>query len=252
MRNDDSPAGGRDDRDRLRDWFNERIREPFWQKVAIGVGILLLLKLPFVSGIVSHAERALLDWQIAAIQGTSGGDGIAFIDVDDDTEALLSNAGVAPYFTPRDKLLTLIKAAVAAQAGIVLVDFDLSQPTDQDAFSAPASPLRPWAGQHFSTPIAILPTTLAHTLARATPPTARAFRSFSCARCGSRRGAPRRRRRCAFPSRRFSTRRWCGRRASCGPRRCSIAMTTISCAAGACGSRPAHRGAIPSCCRRPR
>jgi CHASE2 domain-containing sensor protein len=149
MERDESAPDERRVIDRLRDWFRARAREPFWQKVTIGVVILVLVKLPYVSGIVSHAQRALLDWQIAAINGTSSAAGIAFIDIDDATEARFAADGVIPNLTPRDELLKLINAAVTARAGIVVVDVDLSEAADEDAFTGRASRERPWSGKPF-------------------------------------------------------------------------------------------------------
>jgi CHASE2 domain-containing sensor protein len=106
----------------------------------LGIGFGLMLAIAYVSRVNAFAElkRATLDWQIAMLSGTDSGPGVAFVDVDQASEdAYQDAAGHAFYFTPRDKIMELIQASVAARPSAVVVDFDLSQPMDDpfaDAF----------------------------------------------------------------------------------------------------------------------
>lgn len=113
----------------------------FCTNVGIGFAILALVEILSVAGMLSGLKRALLDWQIAQLSGVSTGAygdpsraDIAFVDIDEPTEEAFADAsgGNRPYFTPRDKLKSLIAAAVNGGAAVVVVDIDLSQPPDGD------------------------------------------------------------------------------------------------------------------------
>jgi CHASE2 domain-containing sensor protein len=119
-----------------RSWKRQKTRDrDFIKNIAIGcfvgVFVIFLESLGMLAGI----QHSLLDWQIGSVKGTSNGNDIAFIDIDEGSAAAFGQDGIAPYFTPRDKLQRLIAAAVTAKASVVVVDIDLSQPPGPGSFA---------------------------------------------------------------------------------------------------------------------
>ncbi len=113
-------------------------QKEFVKNLGIGFGILVGVAIISQANAFVELKRATLDWQIAMLSGTDTGSGVAFVDVDQSSaDAYRDEAGRAFYFTPRDKIMQLIDATVAAKPSAIVVDFDLSQPLDDpfvDAF----------------------------------------------------------------------------------------------------------------------
>ncbi len=105
----------------------------FVKNIAIGLAISIFIELLGMLGPFVNLKGATLDWEIANLTGSHTGTDIAFIDIDAQSEvAYADERGNPPYFTPRDKLATLIASAVNAGPRVVVVDIDLSQPPDGD------------------------------------------------------------------------------------------------------------------------
>jgi CHASE2 domain-containing sensor protein len=122
-------------------WFR-KVRG-FWQGLSSGkrrlasslfvvLAVHLLLEIMSSAGWRRQAENAAIDWMISASthpifssQSADARVAFTFLDVDDGTYMEWKD----PFFTPRDKLLELIKFAIQNKARIVIVDVDLTNKT---------------------------------------------------------------------------------------------------------------------------
>jgi hypothetical protein len=103
----------------------------------IGLGIVLLLFIfqdkPFLTGIEDEGIDKLMQIRQKIIPSLANKDIPPFVllDIDDDTHKVWG----MPMFTPRDRLLNLIKAAVQAKARLIIVDIALSQEVSMDGLT---------------------------------------------------------------------------------------------------------------------
>jgi CHASE2 domain-containing sensor protein len=101
----------------------------FVSSVVLALAVHLLLESMSSAGWQRQAENVAIDWMISAStevrflsRPPDAKVGFTFLDVDDETYARWKQ----PFFTPRDKLLDLIKFAIQNDARIVIVDIDLT------------------------------------------------------------------------------------------------------------------------------
>ena len=104
-------------------------RRRFMMNMLVGLGIILLAFLfrdsPFLKGIENEGIDTLMQIRQKIIPANPDIPPFVWLDIDDNTH----QAWHAPMFTPRDRLHHLIRAAVEAEARLVIVDVDLSRKT---------------------------------------------------------------------------------------------------------------------------
>lgn len=106
----------------------------FTINMMVGLGIVLLLFIfqdkPFLTGIEDEGIDKLMQIRQKIIPSLANKEIPPFVllDIDEDTH----KAWGTPMFTPRDRLLNLMKAAVQAKARLIIVDIDLSQAIPMD------------------------------------------------------------------------------------------------------------------------
>ncbi|RKZ90816.1 MAG: hypothetical protein DRR19_09025 [Candidatus Parabeggiatoa sp. nov. 1] len=107
---------------------------PFWRRLAINmvVGLLILLFLQFVvpeSRFMHEAEDLGIDWVMKMRRDTAPvkeAPPFVLLDIDEETYQTWQE----PFLTPRDKLLKLLEFAVDGQPQMIIVDIDLSYPSN--------------------------------------------------------------------------------------------------------------------------
>jgi len=107
---------------------------PFWQRLAINmvIGLLILMFLQLVvpdSRFMHETEDLGVDWVMKMRRDTAPvkeAPPFVLLDIDEDTYQKWHE----PFLTPRDKLLKLLKFAVGGQPQIIIVDIDLSYPSN--------------------------------------------------------------------------------------------------------------------------
>ncbi|MDM8563478.1 CHASE2 domain-containing protein, partial [Candidatus Marithioploca araucensis] len=104
----------------------------FMINMGVGLGIFLLAFLfrdsAFLMGIENEGIDTLMQIRQKVIPANDNIPPFVLLDIDDKTH----QAWNTPMFTPRDRLFHLIKAAVDAEARLVIVDVDLSRETPMD------------------------------------------------------------------------------------------------------------------------
>jgi CHASE2 domain-containing sensor protein len=107
---------------------------PFWRGFAINmvIGLLILLFLQFVvvdSRFIHETEDLGIDWVMKIRRDTAPvkeAPSFVLLDIDEDTYQKWQE----PFLTPRDKLLKLLEFSVEGQPKIIIVDIDLSYPSN--------------------------------------------------------------------------------------------------------------------------
>jgi len=107
---------------------------PFWQRLAINmvIGLLILMFLQLVvpeSRFMHETEDLGVDWVMKMRRNTypvKEAPPFVLLDIDEETYQKWQE----PFLTPRDKLLKLLKFAVGGQPQIIIVDIDLSYPSN--------------------------------------------------------------------------------------------------------------------------
>jgi CHASE2 domain-containing sensor protein len=110
---------------RLRAWWGERWHtRRFFTSLTYGIVIGIVLEMPFVqrNPWIENARNSLITWQMKLFYGSDSGDNIAWIDIDENAYRAWHGTS---NMTPRDKLLALIKYAVAGKPRVIVVDIAL-------------------------------------------------------------------------------------------------------------------------------
>ncbi len=112
---------------RLQRWI------PSWQRLAfnMGIGLFIFFCLQFVpdSRFMHETEDLGIDWVMKMHRDTAPvkeAPPFVLLDIDENTYQKWQE----PFLTPRDKLLKLLKFAVEGQPQIIIVDIDLSYPSN--------------------------------------------------------------------------------------------------------------------------
>jgi CHASE2 domain-containing sensor protein len=107
---------------------------PFWRRLAINmvIGLLILIFLQLVvpdSRFMHETEDLGVDWVMKMRRDTTPvkeAPPFVLLDIDEDTYQKWQE----PFLTPRDKLLKLLEFTVGGQPQIIIVDIDLSYPSN--------------------------------------------------------------------------------------------------------------------------
>ena len=107
---------------------------PFWRRLAINmvIGLLILLFLQFFvvdSRFMHETEDLGVDWVMKMRRDTAPvkeAPSFVFLDIAEETYQKWQE----PFLTPRDKLLKLLKFTVKGQPQMIIVDIDLSYPSN--------------------------------------------------------------------------------------------------------------------------
>ncbi len=110
----------------------------FTRNLCVGIIISFILLCFHDSQPFQSKQDAAMDWMMQIFRGHVSQDqknipGFVFLDIDEET---FQNWG-EPFFTPRDKLLKLIRFAVNGNAPVVMADIDLSHESYNETENKP-------------------------------------------------------------------------------------------------------------------
>ena len=109
-------------------------RQHLRQNLIIGLLVVVVVVVFQGAEFVRHSRENSLDWLMRMHRGLAFDNAkefrpFVFYDIDDKSMELWGE----PLFTPREKLATLIGAALAQLPGVLIVDVELSRSTTEDA-----------------------------------------------------------------------------------------------------------------------